>query len=45
VLTARYLRLDPSDGKLFRLDTGTISTLELEHDEPVIASWNVPPVA
>jgi broad specificity phosphatase PhoE len=45
VLTARYLRLDPTDGKLFRLDTGTISTLELEHDEPVIASWNVPPVA
>ena len=45
VLTARYLRLDPSDGKLFLLDTGTISTLEWEHDEPVIASWNVPPVA
>jgi broad specificity phosphatase PhoE len=45
VLTARYLRLDPSDGKLFRLDTGTISTLEWEHAEPVIASWNVPPVA
>jgi broad specificity phosphatase PhoE len=44
VLTARYLRLDPSYGKLFRLDTGTISTLELEHAEPVIASWNVPPV-
>jgi broad specificity phosphatase PhoE len=44
VLTARYLRLDPSDGKLFRLDTGTISTLEREHAEPVIASWNVPPV-
>jgi broad specificity phosphatase PhoE len=45
VLTARWLRLEPSDGKLFRLDTGTISTLGHEHDEPVILSWNVPPVS
>jgi len=43
VLTARYLLLDPADGKLFRLDTGTISTLGHEHGEPVILSWNVPP--
>jgi probable phosphoglycerate mutase len=43
VLTARWLRLDPSDGRLFRLDTGTISTLGREHTEPVILSWNVPP--
>jgi broad specificity phosphatase PhoE len=43
VLTARYLRLPPDDGRLFRLDTGTVSTLGTEHDEPVIASWNVPP--
>ena len=43
VLTARYLRLEPADGKLFRLDTGTVSTLGAEHAEPVIASWNVPP--
>ena len=43
VLTARYLRLKPSAGRLFRLDTGTISTLGTEHDEPVILSWNVPP--
>ena len=42
VLTARYLGLEPSAGRLFRLDTGTISTLESEHDEPVISSWNVP---
>jgi probable phosphoglycerate mutase len=45
VLTARYLGLEPSAGRLFRLDTGTISTLEDEHNEPVIASWNVPPTA
>ena len=44
VLTARYLRLDPSDGRLFRLDTGTVSTLGHERGEPVILSWNVPPV-
>ena len=43
VLTACYLRLPPVDGRLFRLDTGTVSTLCTEHDEPVIASWNVPP--
>ena len=43
VLTARYLRLGPTDGRLFRLDTGTISTLGTERDEPVIVSWNVPP--
>jgi broad specificity phosphatase PhoE len=43
VLTACYLRLPPSDGRLFRLDTGTASTLGAEHAEPVITSWNVPP--
>jgi broad specificity phosphatase PhoE len=44
VLTARYLLLPPSDGKLFRLDTGTVSTLGHEHGEPVVLSWNVPPM-
>jgi broad specificity phosphatase PhoE len=43
VLTACYLRVPPADGRLFRLDTGTISTLGTEHAEPVITSWNVPP--
>ena len=43
VLTACYLRLPPADGRLFRLDTGTVSTLGTEHAEPVIMSWNVPP--
>jgi broad specificity phosphatase PhoE len=43
VLTARYLCLEPTEGKLFRLDTGTVSTLSVEHDEPIIMSWNVPP--
>ena len=43
VLTARYLRLEPADGRLFRLDTGTMSTLGTEHAKPVMTSWNVPP--
>src|ERR1035438_1812367 len=43
VLTARWLGLEPAGGRLFRLDTGTLSTLGAEHGEPVITSWNVPP--
>jgi broad specificity phosphatase PhoE len=42
VLTACYLRLPPADGRLFRLDTGTVSILGTEHAEPVMMSWNVP---
>jgi len=43
VLAARYLLLDPSYGRLFRLDTGTISTMGSERGDPIISSWNVPP--
>jgi probable phosphoglycerate mutase len=43
VLTARWLGLEPDDGRLFRLDTGTFSLLGAEHDRPVLHSWNVPP--
>jgi broad specificity phosphatase PhoE len=42
VLTARWLGLAPAAGRLFRLDTGTFSTLGAEHSEPVISSWNIP---
>jgi probable phosphoglycerate mutase len=42
VLTARYLGLPPAAGRLFRLDTSTVSTLGAEHAEPVMLSWNVP---
>ena len=45
VLTARYLGLAPDDGRLFRLDTGTISTLGEEHGEGVVLTWNVMPPA
>jgi probable phosphoglycerate mutase len=45
ILTARYLGLPAVGGRLFRLDTGTVSTLGTEHDDPVILTWNVPPSA
>jgi probable phosphoglycerate mutase len=44
VLTARWLGLHPADGRLFRLDTGTMSSLGMEHAQTVILTWNVPPV-
>jgi broad specificity phosphatase PhoE len=40
VLTARWLGLPPRDGALFTLDSGTVSTLGFEHDQPVIVHWN-----
>ncbi|MEU3772559.1 histidine phosphatase family protein [Streptomyces sp. NPDC032472] len=43
VLTARYLRLPPEEGRLFLLRTGTVSVLSTEHGLPVIAGWNVRP--
>ncbi|MGC0373493.1 histidine phosphatase family protein [Streptomyces sp. SAI-229] len=43
VLTARRLGLPPSAGRLFRLETGTLSRLSLEHGCPVIAEWNTRP--
>lgn len=45
VLTARWLGLRPADGRLFRLDTGTMSVLGAEHAEPVIITWNLAPPA
>ncbi len=45
VLGARYLGLMPSEGRLFRLDTGTLSTLGTEHGEPIMLTWNVAPPA
>ncbi len=42
VLTARWLGLPPEAGRLFRLDTGTLSLLGTEHADPVISEWNLP---
>jgi probable phosphoglycerate mutase len=42
VLTARWLGLPPAAGRMFRLDTGTLSLLDTEHEDRVIHSWNLP---
>lgn len=43
VMAARQLGLPPSAGAIFRLDTGTVSRLGLEHGRPVVTSWNEAP--
>lgn len=43
VLTARWLGMGPTDGRLFRLDPATLSELGHEHETPVISRWNVEP--
>jgi probable phosphoglycerate mutase len=39
-LTARWLGLPSTDGRLFRLDTGTISRLGYERENSVVLAWN-----
>lgn len=41
VLAARWLGLDPADGRVFLLDTGTYSVLGDDRGQPVIVQWNV----
>ena len=45
VLCARWLGLEPQDGRLFALDSGTLSTLGFEHEQQVIRVWNAAPAA
>jgi probable phosphoglycerate mutase len=45
VLTARWLGLGAAEGRLFALDSGTLSTLGFEREQRVIRSWNVPVTA
>jgi broad specificity phosphatase PhoE len=42
VLCARWLELEPSDGRLFALDPATLSTLGFEREQRVIQVWNAP---
>ena len=40
ILTAVWLGLPPGEGKLFALNTGTMSVLGYEHEYRVIRRWN-----
>ena len=39
-LAARWLGQPVVDGRLYRLDTGTLSVLAFERETPVIVHWN-----
>ena len=42
VLAARWLGLEPADGRLFALDSGTLSMLGFEREQRVLQAWNAP---
>jgi broad specificity phosphatase PhoE len=42
ILTATWLGLPARDGRLFALETGTVSMLGFERDQRVIRLWNAP---
>jgi broad specificity phosphatase PhoE len=44
VLAVRWLGLDPSAGRMLsHPSTGTLSSLDYEHEEPVVSAWNILP--
>ncbi|MCW2839440.1 MAG: histidine phosphatase family protein [Aeromicrobium sp.] len=42
VLAARWLGLGAADGRIFDLDTATISVLGVDRGTPVVHRWNMP---
>lgn len=40
VLAARWLGLEPTEGRIFALDTATVSVLDVEREHPVVLRWN-----
>lgn len=43
VLTARWLRLPPTEGRLFILGTATLGALSWEHGQPAVLRWDLAP--
>lgn len=42
VLAARWVGLPPAGGRLWALETGSLSALDWEREVPVVARWNEP---
>jgi broad specificity phosphatase PhoE len=45
ILAARWVELEPADGRRFALDPATVSVLGWERETPVISRWNDPDAA
>ena len=43
ILAARWIDLEPRDGRLFHLASGTLCELSWEREQPVIKTWGLKP--